>query len=75
MRAITEWHLGGMFAGTPGDSFRLGDFSLLWGETGAFMRTIAKGLALRTPAGAPPIRARLDLLDDGRLLEDRGFSH
>ena len=64
-----------MLARAPGDRFGLGDFYLLRLQAGAFMRAVAEGLALGTPAGAPPICARLNFLNDRRFLKDGWFSH
>ena len=39
------------------------------------MRTVTERLTLRAAAGAPPICAGLDFLDDGASLKDDGFVH
>src|SRR6266536_2586387 len=75
MRPIAKRHILRMFAGAPGNHFGFCDFNLLRFETGSFVRTVTKRLAFRAAASAPPIRARLDLLHDGRSLVNYGFSH
>ncbi len=72
---VAERHLVGLFAGAPGNHFCLRDLDFLWLQAGPLVRSITKRLALRTPAGAPPINARLDFLDDRRFLRDDRFSH
>jgi hypothetical protein len=64
-----------MLAGAPGDHLRLFNFHLFGFEAGARVGAIAKRLAFRTPAGAPPIGARLDFLHDGLSLINDGFCH
>lgn len=75
MRTVAEGHRFGVFTGTPGHSLRLFDHNFLRLKSGPGMRAIAKRLAFRSSAGAPPINARLDLLHDGRFLENDGFGH
>ena len=64
-----------MFAGAPRDGFGFFDFGFQRAHAGAFVRTIAEWLALRTSARAPPIGAGFDFLDDGTFLEDGWFVH
>src|SRR5690242_12495599 len=64
-----------MFAGAPSHRFGRGDFHLLRSEAGPFVRPVAKRLALRPAAGAPPILAWFDLLNDGRFLGNNWFTH
>jgi hypothetical protein len=64
-----------MFARAPGHRFGRGDFHLLRAETGPFVRSIAKRLALRPAAGAPPILTWFDFLNDGRFLGNDWFAH
>jgi hypothetical protein len=75
MRSVAEWHRLGMLAGAPRDHSGFFDFHLFWLETRPFVRAIAKRLALRAPASAPPINARLDLLNDWEFLIDMRFTH
>src|SRR5258708_11356798 len=75
VRPVTKRHLAGMFAGAPGDGLRLGYFNLLWRKAGSFVRAVAKGLRFRSPAGAPPVSARLDFLHDRRFLIDDWIRH
>ena|ERR1041384_7729754 len=64
-----------MLASAPGHHSRLLDLHFLWFKTGAFMRTVAKRLALRTTTGAPPVFAGFDFLHDRRFLKDSRFVH
>src|SRR5687767_3555640 len=64
-----------MLARAPRDSFSFCDFGFQRTEIRSFVRTVAERLALRTPAGAPPIRARFDFLDDRTFLEDNRVAH
>ena len=75
MRTVAEGHGFGMFAGAPGDGLWFGDFGFQRAEAGAFVGPVAEGLAFGTAAGAPPICAGFDFLDDGAFLEDDGFVH
>ena len=75
VRTVAEGAIAGVFAGTPSDGSSFGDFHFPRCQPRAFMRTVAEGLALRAPAGAPPILSRLGLLDDRRFLTDDGFVH
>ncbi len=63
--AITKRHVPRPLAGAPRNRFGFGDFHFLGFETGALVRAIAERLALGEPAGAPPISAGLNLLNDG----------
>jgi hypothetical protein len=64
-----------MFATAPRDGFGFGNLHLFWGETGAFVGTIAQRLAPGSAAGAPPIRARFHFLNERRFLGNDGFWH
>jgi len=75
MRPIAKRHLAGMLAGAPGHGFGLPYFNLLWRKPGSFVRAVAKGLRLRAPAGAPPVSARLDFLNNREFLIDEWVSH
>ena len=75
MRSVAERHVLRMLARAPRDGFGLGDFCFLRRESRALVRAVAKRLALRSSAGAPPVRAGFDLLHDGGLLKDNGFVH
>jgi hypothetical protein len=46
MAAVAEGAILGMFAPAPGDGFGFGQLHFYRGEGGAFMRAIAKRLAL-----------------------------
>jgi len=75
MRAIAKGHRMRMFAGAPGDRLSLGDFYFLRSQAGARMRAIAEGLAVRAAARTLPIRAGVDLLNNGKFLEDDWIAH
>jgi hypothetical protein len=75
MRPVTKGFVARMLARAPRHRFRLGDLHLLRRQPGARVRTIAKRLALRPPAGAPPVRPRLDLLHNRSLLKNNRFAH
>ena len=64
-----------MFTGAPRDGFGFFDFSFQRPQARALVRSVAEGLAFRTAARAPPIRAGFDFLDDGTFLEDDRFVH
>src|SRR5208282_3729928 len=70
MRSIAERRGAGMLAAAPGDGLCFGDVHFFRREAGAFVRAVAKGLALGTPAGAPPISAGLGFLYERRFLGD-----
>ena len=75
MAPIAEWLVLRMLARAPGDSFRFGDSHHFRLEAGAGVRAVAKGLAFGATAGAPPILAGFDFLDDRSALADKRFSH
>src|SRR5262245_56040657 len=62
-----------MLAGAPLHGFGFGDFCFQWAQSGSFVGAVAKGLALRPAAGAPPIRAWFNFLDDLPFLENNGL--
>src|SRR5687768_15273582 len=64
-----------MLAGAPGHGFGFFDFGFEGAEVCAFVRAVAEGLAFGASAGAPPICAGLNFLDDGRFLENDPFVH
>ena len=64
-----------MFASAPSDDFWFLNLNLCWTETCPLVRPVAKGLALRTSAPAPPVFARLNFLNDGRFLKNFCFAH
>src|ERR1035437_9257593 len=64
-----------MLAGAPGDHLGFSNLRLLRAEARALMRSVAERLALGTPAGTPPIRARLSPLNNRRFLTDDWFGH
>ena len=75
MGTVAKRRVFRMLARAPGHGFGLGDFRLLWSEARAFVRAVTERLGLGTPARTPPIGAGLDLLDDGKFLEDGRFNH
>lgn len=75
VRTVAEGLVGRVFARAPRHRLGLGDFHLLRHKAGAAVRAVAKRLALRPPACAPEIGARLDFLHDRSLLENHGFAH
>src|SRR5258706_684352 len=64
-----------MLAGAPGNSFGFSDLHLFRLETGAFMGTIAKRLAPRSSARAPPISSWFHLLHNRRFLINNRLGH
>jgi hypothetical protein len=75
MGAVAEGHRFRVFAGAPGDGARFLDFGFERAEAGAFVGAVAERLALGATAGAPPIGAGFDFLDDWLFLENNGFAH
>src|SRR5688500_5248932 len=75
MRAVAKRHVLRMLAGAPRDRLCLFDLDLFRFQPGSFMAPVAEGLTPGPPAGAPPVNAGLDLLDDRRFLENDWFRH
>ena len=65
----------GTFAAAPSHGARTFDHHLDRAQPGALVGTIAEGLLLRMPAGAPPVGAGLHLLHERLSRGNSGFAH
>lgn len=75
MRAIAEWRVLAVFAGTPSDLLRGVDSEFLRAKFAAFVAAVAEGLLGRFATAAPPIVSCFQVHDDGLFAWDNGISH